>query len=334
MTRVRRLYSLGFAREADGTKGTAVAISTGMFVGVEGGQLKPVAEYEDDNSSVGRIESGVASYVTKTHSELQFQAPVKSNWIGHVLTGLLGTVSAANTSGETLVRDHTITVNSAAAAPAYTIYSLGGIANERAPYGTFQSLKLSCEAGGLLEADVTLLAKSLVSATGTVAFTTDYQFQSSHGSVKLGANLAALPGATATKFHQVELTIERDTQPHFVFGATDPDKFIPGSIKVSGTLTLLHEANTMRTHYTAGTEQAMRIAFENPATIGTAAKPLLQIDLAKAHFKSHELSDAPDDIVMETIGFECKYDLDEGTPQMIAALVRNTQAATAYTTPA
>jgi hypothetical protein len=196
------------------------------------------------------------------------------------------------------------------------------------------SLKLSCEAGGLLTADVTLLSKSLVSGTGTVAFTTDYHFQSSHGSVKLGANLAALPGATATKFHTVELTIERDTQPHFVFGATDPDKFIPGSLKVSGSLTLLHEANTMRTHYTAGTDQAMRIAFENPTTIGTAAKPLLQTDLAKAHFKSHELSDGPDDIVMETIGFECKFDLDEGTPQMIAVLLRNTQLATAYTTPA
>jgi hypothetical protein len=334
MTKVRRLYSLAVAREADATKGTAVAVTTGHFIGVEGGQIKPEVEYADNNSSVGRIEAGIESFVVQKSAVLEFSAPVKSNWIGHVLTGLLGTVVSANASGETLVREHTITVSNAAAAPSYTVFSLGGVAGEKAPYGTFKSLKLSCKAGELLMAEVSLLAKALVSGTGTAAFTTDYHFQSSHGSIKLASALSGLAAASAVKFHEMELTIERDVQPHFVFGSAEPDKFIPGSLKVSGSLTILHEAATYRDYFTGGTDMALRIAFQNPTTIGTAEKPELQIDLAKVQFKDHSLSDAPDDIVMETIGFEAKYDLDEGTPQMIACLLTNREAATAYTTPA
>lgn len=333
MSVVRRLYSPAIARENDASKGTSVAVSTGHFIGVESGQLKAEAEHVPNASSAGRIEVGTENFVTKESSVFAFSAPVKSNWLGHVLVGLLGSVSSANASGETLVREHTITVSNAAAAPSYTVYNLGGVANEKATYGTFRSLTLSCEAGGLLMAEVELVAQALESATGTIAYANDYYFQGSHGSIKLAAALTNLSGASATAFHKVSLTIEREVLPHYVFASVEPSKFIPGVLKVSGSVEILHEAMTYRDYFTDATEKAMRIAFQNPTTIGSAEKPEIQIDLAKVYFTGHDTSEGPDDVVMETVNFEGRFDLDESTPQMINALLTNKELATAYTTP-
>jgi hypothetical protein len=330
---VGRLRSIAVAREDDASKGTAVAVSTGHFIGIESGYLKAEAEHVENNSSVARIEAGIENYVVAERSVLSFSGLVKSDWIGHVLTGLLGTVSSANAAGETEVREHTITVNSAASAPAYTIFMLGGVQSEKATYGTFKSLKLSCEADKALMADVEILAQAVESGTGTVAFASDHHFQGSHGSVKLATDLSGLGAASAVGFHMVELSIDRDTQPHHVFGSTEPNKFVPGSIRVSGKLEILHEAMTYRDYFTDATERAMRIAFQNPTTIGEAEKPEIQIDLAKVYFTGHEISDGPDDKVIESIDFRAVYDLDEGTPQMIAAVLTNEEAATAYTEP-
>jgi hypothetical protein len=329
-----RLRNIAIAREADGSKGTAVAASTGHFIGVDSGVVKAEAEHAQNNSSAGRIESGIENFVTKESSILSFSAPVKSDWIGHILVGLLGSVSSANASGETLTRDHTISVSNAAAAPAYTIFSLGGVADEKATYGTIRSLTLSCEAGGLLMADVEILAQALESATGTAAYSSDYHFQGSHGAIKLATALSGLGAASVINFHKLSITIERDVQPHHVFGSKEPNKFVPGSLKVTGSIELLHEAITYRDYFTDATERAMRIDFTNPTTIGSADNPELQINLAKCYFSGHETSEGVDDIVMETINFEAKYDLDEGTPQMIGVVLSNTEATTAYTTPA
>ena len=42
MGQVRRIETIGFAREADATPGTAVALSTGFCVSVDSGILRPV----------------------------------------------------------------------------------------------------------------------------------------------------------------------------------------------------------------------------------------------------------------------------------------------------
>src|SRR5687768_4567004 len=96
---VGRLRTIGIAREDDAAKGTAVAISTGQFIGVDEGVLKAEAEHVSNNTSAGRIEQGLENFVVKESSIVTFTAPVKSDWIGHILVGLLGSVSSANAAG-------------------------------------------------------------------------------------------------------------------------------------------------------------------------------------------------------------------------------------------
>ena len=330
-----RQRTLGIAREDDATKGTAVALATGHCVSVESGILRAEVEQKVDESSVARIESGVGLFVPKEWSSLKFKAPVKTNWLGHVLAGLLGTVSSANAGGETLVRDHTLSVSSSTVMPAYTFFMLGQTVSEKATYGTFRKLKLEVDAGGIMMAEVEAIAQAMESATGTAAFSADYHFQSSHGSIKLATALANLAAASAVSFHRLVLEIERELTPQWVFGSNEYNTVIGGKLTITGELQILHADNTYRDYFTDATDKAMRIAFQNPTTIGSAEKPELTLDLAKIIVTSHERSDAADDVDIETIGFKALWDLDEGTPSMISSVVlTNKEAATAYTEPA
>lgn len=330
-----RQRTIGIAREDDATKGTAVALSTGHCVSVEEGILRSEVEQKLDESSVARIEKGVGLFVPKEWSSLRFRAPVKTDWLGHVLTGLLGTVASANAGGETLVREHTLSVSSSTVMPAYTFFMLSQTVSEKATYGTFTKLTLECDAGGVMMAEVEALAQAMESATGTAAFSTDYHFQGSHGSIKIAAAITNLSGASAIAFNKLTLTIEREVKPHHVFGSIEPNTFIGGPLVITGTLELLHTDNTYRDYFTDATDKAMRIAFQNPTTIGSAEKPELTLDLAKIVVTSHEKSEAIDDVDMETITFRAVWDLDESSPAMITNVVlTNKAAATAYTEPA
>ena len=98
VNQVNRQKSIGIAREDDATKGTAVAVSTGHFANVESGILSAQAEPVINENSSGVLEAGLESFANKEWSALTFKSIAKLDWLGHVLTGLLGTVSSAETT--------------------------------------------------------------------------------------------------------------------------------------------------------------------------------------------------------------------------------------------
>tara|TARA_Y100000310_G_scaffold304046_1_gene342864 strand:+ start:1363 stop:2379 length:1017 start_codon:yes stop_codon:yes gene_type:complete len=334
---VNRQRSLCIAREDDAAKGTAVAASTGHFLTFESGILKGMADPVINEESAGVLEAGLETFANKEWSELTFKSIVKADWLGHVLTGLLGGVSSANSPGESACRDHDITVSQSVDAPAYTFFMLGTLTSEKATYGTFKRCTLECNADGVLTAEVEALAQAMESGSGTNSFATDNHFQGSHLTVKHGANTSDLAGANGVGFHSLSLTIERDVQPHFAFGSNEPNKFIAGSLRIRGTLQLLRTGLTYRDYFTDGTFQAFRFDFEDTATtIGSSTPTYSQLlfDLDKCQIIGHDITDAADDQDIETIEFQAMYDLDEGTPRMCYALIANTESTTAYTEPA
>lgn len=326
-----RQRSIAFAREDDATKGTAVAASTGHFVSCDSAVLTREVEQVKDESGVGRIEKGIAHYKTKEWSILKFSAPFKTDWIGHVLTGLLGGVAGATVSGAT---EHTLSVVNSVSAPAYTFFMLDPLDPVKAAYGTFTKLTLKCEAGGVLMAEVEAIARACVTGTGTPAFSTDYPLLGTHGSLKFASALSGLTGASAINFSEVELTIEREVTPHYVFGSNTPNKFIAGALSVSGKLKFLKEDTTYTTLFTTPTDKAFRFDFNDSATAIGSNTPQLQLDMAKIYLSALERSEAMDDPDFEEYDFSANYDLDEGSPQMIAGVLTNTEATTAYTEPA
>lgn len=332
---VVRQRTIGIAREDDATKGTSVALTTGMCIQVEDGVLEAMTEQVQNESSAGRIEAGNETFVTKEWTELRISGPVKADFIGHILTGLLGTVTSANSSGETLVRDHNIVVNNNVDAPAYTIYMLGQTVSEKATYGTWRRLTLKAQAGGILNFEADGVAQAIESATGTAAYSTDHHFHSGICTIKFASATSGLGAASAITFNELELNIERDVYPHFVFGSKEPNKFVAGSLRITGKLKILHTGITYRDYFTDETDRAMSIDFNDTAvTIGSAESPELKITLDKINITSHKNSSAADDVHFEEIELKAHYDLDEGTPRMVAVLLVNEESTTAYTEPA
>jgi len=133
---------MAIARENDNAKGTSVPASYGHYIGIASGQLKPVVEYEKIEPAQGRIEAGIEQHIIRKYSELAFSAPVKSDWLGHILTGIFGSVSSNEASGETAIFDHTITVANNSTPPAYSLYMLDDVQSDLATYGIIKKLEL------------------------------------------------------------------------------------------------------------------------------------------------------------------------------------------------
>jgi hypothetical protein len=336
MPQIRRINTMGVAREDDAAKGTSVAVSTGMFFGIDSGMLKSMVEYEDIAPAIGQMMYGQEKHVTKKWSEISFSGPVKTDWIGHFLTGILGSVSSANSSGETVVRDHTITLINTNVLPAYTMYMLDGVQSDKATYCTVKKVTLTCEAGKAMRADVEMVGQARENGTGTKAFSTDHHFQSSMGSVKLETAITNLAGGTALEIINMKVEMSRDVTPIFKQGSVEPFAFVSGPLKVTGELTLLWTAATYRTLYEAGTDKALLISYNDAATtIGSAETPSMDITIAKVYITKHERPDGIDEPDIEKLSFEATYDLDEAdTNKDIKIVLVNEEATTAYTEPA
>lgn len=326
-----RQRSIAFAREDDAAKGTAVAASTGHYVSCDDAQLKREVEQVRDTSGTGRVESGIRHFKTKEWSTLRFSAPVKTDWVGHVLTGLLGTVSSATVSA---AQEHTLSVLNSVALPAYTFFMLDSLDPVKATYGTFTKITLKCTAGGVLMADVEAIAQKCVTGTGTPAFSTDYPLLGAHGSLKFASAISGLTAASAIGFAEAELTIERDVTPHYTLGSDTPTSFIGGKLDVSGSLKILKEGTTYSDLFKDATDKAFRFDFNDTATAIGTNTPQLQLDVAKIYLSESERPGGMDEPDFETFTFNGNYDLDEGTPQMIAGVLTNTESTTAYTEPA
>lgn len=338
----RQLNSIGLAREDDAAKGTAVALSTGHTITVESGKLHQDTTYAMIEGAHGNAMQGIEQHIVQKLCSLNFTAAVKSDWLGHILTGLLGTVSSANSGGETLVRDHTITVlNTSGDMPAYTVFNLDAIQNDRATYATFKKLVLRCTPNSLLMSDVEMLAQKIEDGSGTAAHATDHHFQGSHCTIKIASDASGLGAAAGVAFSSLELTIEREIFPVYGFVTSthtdpaEPIRFTGGKLMVSGKLTIPWENQTYRDYVLQATDNALRIDFEDTGTtIGSAESPSVTIDLAKVNWLNAERPDGINEVDEETLEFQGVYDIDDGTLNDCKALLVNEEAATAYTEPA
>jgi len=325
MAQIGRLRQIGIGKES--TKGTKVDAT--YWIGVESGKVIPLVEFAENGGNNGRIEGPTQSHVVKSDCITSFTASVRSDWIGMLLKAAFGAVSSGAASGETIVYEHTYTVLNSNDHTAYTIRHKDGITAEYSTYSMLNKLTLSCEAGGLLMCDAEFIGRSLAAEAATPAYTTNYTWKGSEGTIKVGAAITNLAAASAVGFHKLKLEIDKGLLVHHAFGSVTHTDAFNSALKVTGELELVHSANTYRDYIPAGSNLAMRIAFIGD-TIGNAEKRELQITLAKCAFDKWEVTDANDDIQIETIGFTAQYDIDESSPQMIGAVLTNLEAGTNY----
>lgn len=277
-----------------------------------------------NTSAMGRIEDINDSAVTEEWAEGSINGKITDLSVGYFLLNIFGSVSAAAHSGETLVFDNTFTVAQSNVPPYLTFCRNNPNFIRRYALGTLSDFEVDIQTGGWAQFTSTLIAKTGVTSTDTVAYTTENEFTSKHTVVKLANTTSGLAAATALQLKSVKLKIARKADRFVPLGVIDPTSFDPNSWGVTGELVLRFTDTTLETLGLANTRQAMSIALTNTdTTIGSAANPALVFTAPKVRLAPITLDDTLDQPLSQTIMFTCELDTTAG--YMLQAVLTNLQ---------
>jgi hypothetical protein len=245
------------------------------------------------------------------------------------LLAILGTVANTdNTDSDASIIDHTITVAQSAQHQALSLFIDDPLAAQDYKYalGVITGLELKFEREKFLSCSVTFKSKKGATATLTPAATTaENRFLPQHLVFKLASAYSGLTAASAVSVKSLSLKINQNIEDDFVLGSLTPADFLNKQMEITGDVELLWNAETYKTLALAGTSQAMRIDLLNAdVTIGAAAHPEIQINLAKVLFEEIAVSGGPNEFVKQTLKFKAFYSTTDSL--MINAVCTNNVA--------
>jgi hypothetical protein len=170
-----------------------------------------------------------------------------------------------------------------------------------------------------------LKSKKGATATLTPSQNAENRFLPKHLVFKLASAYSGLTAASAVSVKSLSLKITKNLEPDWVLGSISPADFLNKAFSIEGDVELLWDAETYKTLTLAGTSQAMRIDLINTdVTIGAAANPEVQINLAKVIFQEIAVSGGLNEFVKQTLKFKASYSTTDSL--MISAKVVNVQA--------
>ena len=213
--------------------------------------------------------------------------------------------------------------------PAYTFYGSDPVGDFRAPYCLLDTLDVEVAVGDFAKFNASFMGQKEESTSTSVSFSTDENpFLAVYANVYFAADLDALDGASATALERVKLTIQKNVEDYQAMGSTDVNSIHNKQFMVSGDLTGLFNATTLKDYVTGSTKKAMRIEIINTdVTIGSAENPDVRFDLAQVSFEEWSRSDDNDGLVKQTMGFTGEFSVTDS--ETLAAVLLNTRS-TAY----
>lgn len=249
---------------------------------------------------------------------------------GETITG--GTSSATATAVYTTgVRNHYFQLLNTNNHPAYTLYGVDDVGTYRSTYCLLDTLELELATGNFLSFNAKFLGKKEASTSASPAFSTEENhFLAVHANLYLATALSGLNAASATKVTAMKLTIQKNVEEYMAFGSVDVDTLHNKQFKVFGEITALFQSTTLKDLELNSSKRAMRLKLVNSdASIGSAnaTNPEIVIDMAQVSFEKWTKQGGNDDLVMQTLGFEMEYSVEDA--EGIIAFLQNTQT-TAY----
>ena len=322
---IGRKTTIGVGIES--TKGTGVAPQ--IFIPVSNFSVDVKSEYVDDNSSYGRIEDSIDSYVAKKKADISFDGNVYDKAMGYLLLAALGQVSSADSGDASgLVYKHTFTVKNDADHPALSLEAEGDNYDERAIYSMLESLSIDAAVGEYLKYSAAFKGKTEESTSGTASYTQENIFLPKMGTFKLADTQAGLDAANAIDIRNAKINITKSVLPEYSLGSETPSALYNQVFTIDGEIELVMDSDTYKDIARDGTQKAMRLDFINSdVTIGTSDNPQLTIDLNLVSFQDWGLNTDIDGIKTQTLGFKAHYKLADS--KMVQIELTNLQ--TAYT---
>lgn len=326
MKGLSRLVQFGIAKEAvRGTPETAAS----FWIPWKDLSIDEVQEEVLNQEAYGVIEDTFGRDITKQYVKGSITAPITDKHFALVLLNLLGTLNtAANADGSGTIKDHTITVAQTAQHQALSFFlddPVGG-QDYKHGLGMIETLEINYELGQYITYKIDFRAKKGATATLTPATSTENRFTHKHVVFKIASNLAGLGAASAATIKSFKLVIKTSLEDDFVLGSVDPADFLNKSISIDGSLTAFWQNESdYKNTFIANTPKALRIDIQNTdVVIGTAANPLVRIDLAKVYFNQVGRSLKLNDIVMQDVSFKAAYSTSDS--KMVTAQITNAQA--------
>lgn len=326
-----RQVEIGLGIEAIASPGTAVAET--VFMKWTDFSMQGVAEKALFNSARGKRNMSSDSMIKRKYA--QGSIGVIPNVVNapYWLVLALGSVATATASGETIVYEHTITVQNANATmkSATLTVTEGGIQ-------TAQYLNTVCDSLSLEVSDeyakmsVDLVGQFPTTDTQSVAYTTGMtEFAYHNLAVKFGTSLSNAAGNSATPLKSFKLQIKNNVQidEAFLSGSNEitDGNLVAGALQVTGSYSLHFADTTELAKYKANTKNAAIASFTG-AAIGSAETEEIKINLGKLVLTSPPIEYNIDGLLILTQEFELEYGATDGDISVVVTnLIANTAGA-------
>lgn len=305
------LSAISFKKES--TWGTAVvpdksiAVRPGNGIAIkEDIQLIPAIR--------GQLQKNYNAIKGKVGYEGDYTFDAFADYIGHFLLSALGSDSAANPGGETLVYTHTFSENSLK--PSYTIEQAISENVRRYAGAIVSGFKIEGKVGEMLEFTPTIMAKTQASASAiTPAFTTVAPFNHTQLVVKIG-------GSTIGEVESFDFEYKNGLEMVYALGNAEPSYFsINGGSEASGKIELYLDSTSLTrfNNYISNTQESIELIATGGA-IGNASNYVLDILIPKAVYTAAETK-VTDSHNLLSIDFDSYY--DTATSKLLSVALTN-----------
>lgn len=295
---------LGIGRET--TRGTAVA--PGYWLRPSSVSLDEMVIRSNDESTRNLIEDSIDSQVVGQFAEGEFELPIRDRSFGLLLYSLFGGVSSAVKGGESIVYEHTYTVQQSNQHPSLTVHLKEANAAKDYALAMLTSMDLSVELESHAMATFGFRSKKGATGSRTPSYISENIFLPIHGEVKFANDLSGLNAASAIKIRSFSMNINKNAEDDRALGNLGPEDIVNKQFAVEGEIELVYDDQTYVNNMLNNTTQALRIDLTNSSvSIGTSSNPKLRFELAKVLLSEVSRNFEKGDIVVQTLSFKGFY---------------------------
>ncbi len=318
-----RQVEVGMGLEA--TAGTAVAES--IFLPWTSFSLQAVAEKAMFNSARGIRNMTSNSMIRRRYAQGSIAVIPNPTNAPYLFYLALGSLASATASGESIVYEHTITVQNTNASMKTATLTIkeGGIQTTQYLNCVCNSLNLEVS-DSYATATLELIGQFAGTDTESTSYTTESEMAYHNYTAKFGTSLSNAASQSATPLKSFKLNINNNVQldEAFLSGANTitSGNLVAGPLKVTGSYSLHFSDTTELAKYKANTKNAMIVSFTG-AAIGSAETEEIKINLAKLVLTKPPVEYPIDGILVLTQEFEVEYG---ATDKEISLVVTNLTA--------
>lgn len=318
---IGRRVALGIGKET--TRGTVVAPNY-WFRHLSLDFMKKAKSIQNE-SAMNRVEKVNDSALVQEWSEGKLAGKITDIGIGYLLDNIFGTTNSAAHAGETVVYDHTMTINQVQQPPTLTFSRSDPNIGRQHAFGVVSSLEIDAQAGDWVKISADLKAAKGATSTPTVSYVVENEFTSKHITAKLAANAAGITAAPAIKAKSLKLKIDRKAEPYFGFGSTDIQEMYTGAYEITGEVVLIYSDTTYENMYYNNTKQYLQLSMANTdVTIGATSNPTLVFKAPQARITDFGMSNDLDKVVEQTLSFYMEFSVADTAA--LTAVLTNTKS--------